>query len=453
MFDAEVPTRRRANAERFSAERSPEAAPPADAFPSVAPPVAPADPIIPTAVPAASPAALHVAAGSTAGATSTAFAGGLTLDAMLAAAAEAGASDIHVTAGRPALMRLDGDLQPIPGFAPPTAASWVESALATVMTAEQDAEFARRGEVDLSYTAAGVGRFRVNVFRQVGQTAVAFRLVASRAFTLEELGAPAIARELALKPRGLVLVTGPTGSGKSTTLTAMVDIVNQTLPAHIVTLEDPIEFQHTSKRSLIHQREIGSDTASFAEGLRRVLRQDPDVILIGELRDPESIMAALSAAETGHLVLSTLHTQGAAKSINRIVDAFPPEQQAQVRAQLGDSLQGIISQTLLPLAQSGGRAIATEVLVNTPAVANMIREGQVAQIYSALQAGSGVGMHTLDQDLKRLVAEGKVALHVAKTFAADPQSLDGVRVQAGDYDLDAWDQHAGSFGRTDGGAG
>ncbi len=249
----------------------------------------------------------------------------------------------------------------------------------------------------------------MNVFRQLGSIAIALRFIPDRVYSLEELGAPPIARDLALLPRGLVLLTGPTGSGKSTTLTAMVDIINELIPAHIITIEDPIEFHHESKRALVHQREVGTDTGSFAEALRRVLRQDPDVILIGELRDPESIRTALSAAETGHLVLSTLHTQGAAKSINRIVDVFPADQQQQIRTQLGDTLQGVISQTLMPLAQTNGRTIATEVLINTPAVANMIREGQVAQLYSAMQAGSSVGMHTLDQDLRRLVEEGTIA--------------------------------------------
>ncbi|MGA7148792.1 MAG: type IV pilus twitching motility protein PilT, partial [Microbacterium sp.] len=259
---------------------------------------------------------------------------------------------------------------------------------------------------------------------------------------LDELGVPAVAHELVLRPRGLVLVTGPTGSGKSTTLSAMIDIVNRTLPAHIVTVEDPVEFQHTSRKSLIHQREIGSDTASFAEALRRVLRQDPDVILIGELRDPASISTALSAAETGHLVLSTLHTQSAAKSINRIVDAFPPDQQTQVRTQLGDTLQGIISQTLLPMAQSDGRAIATEVLINTPAIANLIREGQVSQIYSMLQAGGGLGMHTLDQDLRRLVESGTISMAIAKAYASDPASLDDARVRPRNLDAEAWSLHS-----------
>lgn len=365
------------------------------------------------------------------------------LDAVLATAAAARASDVHLTAGRRALMRVDGDLVPIVGYLDPLSTEWVERALLSIMSPAHAEDFATHGEVDLSYASDGLGRFRVNVFRQLGEVAAALRFIDTRVLSLDELGAPAIARDLALKPRGLVLVTGPTGSGKSTTLTAMVDIINRTLPAHVITIEDPIEFQHESRKALIHQREIGSDTASFAEALRRVLRQDPDVILIGELRDAVSISTALSAAETGHLVLSTLHTQSAAKSINRIIDGFPSHQQDQVRTQLGDSLQGIISQTLLPLAQSTGRTIATEVLINTPAVANLIREGQTAQIYSAMQSGSALGMHTFDQDLRRLVEEGTIAENIARANAADPNSLDGVRVRPRDLDAEAWMTHAG----------
>ena len=369
----------------------------------------------------------------------------LDMDAMLARAARHRASDVHITAEQPPLMRVDGDLAPIPGYPDPLPDSWVEEAALTFMSPLQRKEFEERYEVDLALASPGIGRFRVNVFRQLGAIAIALRFIPDRVYTLEELGAPAIARDLALKPRGLVLLTGPTGSGKSTTLTAMIDIVNQLIPAHIITIEDPIEFHHESKRALIHQREVGSDTASFSEALRRVLRQDPDVILIGELRDPESIRTALSAAETGHLVLSTLHTQGAAKSVNRIVDVFPADQQAQIRTQLGDTLQGVISQTLMPLSQTDGRTIATEVLINTPAVANMIREGQVAQLYSAMQAGASVGMHTLDQDLRRLVEEGVIALNVAKSFAVDPRSLDGAHVRPRDLDAEAWALHAGEW--------
>ncbi|MDN3496118.1 type IV pilus twitching motility protein PilT [Planococcus sp. APC 4015] len=361
---------------------------------------------------------------------------------MLATAGIAGSSDVHLTANHPPLMRVDGDLVQIPGFTAPTGTNWLESALGGIMTNEQVSEFREHGEVDLSFSVPDVARFRVNVFRQLGDVAVALRFIPDKAFSLDQLGVPGIARDLVLKPRGLVLVTGPTGSGKSTTLTAMIDIVNRTLPAHIVTVEDPVEFQHTSRRSLIHQRQIGSDTRSFAEALRRVLRQDPDVILIGELRDPASISTALSAAETGHLVISTLHTQSAAKSINRIVDAFPPDQQTQVRTQLGDTLQGIISQTLLPTANGDGRVIATEVLVNTPAIANLIREGQVSQIYSMIQAGGSLGMHTLDQDLRRLVEDGSLSATLAKAYATDPASFDDIRVRRSGADGASWSMDA-----------
>jgi twitching motility protein PilT len=364
------------------------------------------------------------------------------LTGMLATAHAAGASDVHLTAAMAPLMRIDGDLTTITGFTAPTETSWLESTVGGLMSNEQVSQFRTHGEVDLSASVPGVARLRVNVFRQLGDVAVAMRFIPDKALPLEQLGVPMVAKDLVLKPRGLVLVTGPTGSGKSTTLSAMIDVVNRTVPAHIVTVEDPVEFQHTSQRSLIHQREVGSDTASFSEALRRVLRQDPDVILIGELRDPESISTALSAAETGHLVLSTLHTQSAAKSINRIVDAFPPDQQTQVRTQLGDSLQGIISQTLLPRAQTSGRVIATEVLINTPAIANLIREGQVSQIYSLLQAGGGLGMHTLDQDLKRLVEDGSISMVTAKAYASDPKSMEEARVRPRDLDAEAWSLHA-----------
>ncbi|MDL9981380.1 type IV pilus twitching motility protein PilT [Microbacterium candidum] len=363
------------------------------------------------------------------------------LNRMLAAAGRRRASDVHLTANRPPLMRVDGDLMPIPGFEDTITTEWLAESLFGLLTEPQRAAFDRHGEVDLAYNAPGLARFRVNAFRQEGSIAAALRFIPERVYTLEELGAPEICRDLALKPRGLVLLTGPTGSGKSTTLTSMVDIINRTRPAHIITIEDPIEFHHASAMSLIHQREIGVDTASFSEALRRVLRQDPDVILIGELRDPESISAALSAAETGHLVLSTLHTQGAAKSINRIVDVFPHDQQAQIRTQLGDTLQGVISQTLLPMSQREGRTIATEVLINTPAVANLIREGHVAQLVTSMQAGTQLGMHTLDQDLKRLVQDGEIAIQVARAFAQDPKSLEGVYVQAQEVDAEGWAEH------------
>jgi len=371
---------------------------------------------------------------------------------LLGTAARAGASDVHLTARSVPLMRVDGDLVTIPGYVDSLSRDWAEAAAQALMNEPQREEFETRHEVDLAHATPGIGRFRVNVFRQQGEVAMALRFVPGGVFTIEQLGAPAVARDLALRPRGLVLVTGPTGSGKSATLTAMVDVINSTRPVHVVTIEDPIEFHHESKRALIHQREVGSDTASFTEALRRVLRQDPDVILVGELRDRESISTALSAAETGHLVLSTLHTQGAAKSINRLVDAFPSDQQGQIRTQLGDTLQGIISQTLLPRAQSQGRVIATEVLMNVPAVANLIREGQVSQLYSAMQAGSSVGMHTLDQDLRRLISSGAIAPAVARTFASDPRSLENVHVSSVGVDAESWSNYAGGSQLNDWGS-
>lgn len=364
------------------------------------------------------------------------------LDRLLRAAVAVRASDIHLSAGLPALMRVDGSLVGVPGYPDPLAPAWLESSMLAVMGPSQRESYQTAGGADLAYEIPGVGRFRVNVFRQLGSVAVALRLIPEAVRTLDELGIPQVARQLALRPRGLVLCTGPTGSGKSTTLAAMIDIINQEVPAHIITVEDPIEYIHVSKRALIHQREIGEDTRSFADALRHILRQDPDVILIGELRDAESIQIALTAAETGHLVLGTLHTQGAAKSIDRIIDSFPPHQQDQIRSQLSDTLQGVVSQTLLPRAQSSGRVLATEILVHTPAVANLIREAQVEQIYSVLQASSTLGMHTLDQSLADLVAAGQVSRQVAQGYLVDPHALDNVRVATTDLDADAWSAHA-----------
>ncbi len=364
--------------------------------------------------------------------------GSLPLTELLAVAQRLRASDVHLTEHLPPQIRVDGSLTGVPGGEAPLSDDWFRTALGQMLSRHQLEELERSDEIDLSVQIEGVARFRVNVFRQLGSLAIAMRFISDDAKPLEELGVPDIAAELVMRPRGLVLVTGPTGSGKSTTLASMIDLVNRKLPAHVVTIEDPVEFRHTSKTSLIHQREIGSDTRSFAEAMRRVLRQDPDIILIGELRDPESISTALTAAETGHLVLSTLHTQSAAKSINRIVDAFPPDQQAQVRTQLGDTLQGIITQTLLPRASGHGRVISTEVLVNTPAIANLIREGEVSQIYSMMQAGRSLGMHTLDQDLRTLVDRGEITLELAQSRAQDPKSIaEGVQVRSGLQD-DRW---------------
>ena len=359
-------------------------------------------------------------------------AGAVRIRELLETARTSRASDVHLTQGLPPQMRVDGDLVLIAGGEACVSREWFDGALRDIMSTRQLQELEDADEIDFSVAVEGIARFRVNVFRQLGALAVAMRFIPDETKPLEELGVPTIAADLVTRPRGLVLVTGPTGSGKSTTLAAMIDLVNRKLPSHVVTIEDPVEFRHTSKKALIHQREIGSDTRSFAEAMRRVLRQDPDIILIGELRDPESISTALTAAETGHLVLSTLHTQSAAKSINRVVDAFPPAQQAQVRTQLGDALQGIITQTLLPKASGHGRVIGTEVLVNTPAIANLIREGEVSQIYSMMQAGGELGMHTLDQDLKRLVQKGEISLELAQSRAYDPKSIaEGMNVRSG----------------------
>jgi len=348
------------------------------------------------------------------------------LDLVLTEAARQGASDVHFVAGSPPLMRLHSMLTPAPGWAEPLQPPWLEEQLVGVMSQHQREEFLETRELDMPYSLSGVGRFRVNVHRQRGSVAAAFRLVPTELPELADLGIPAVAHDLALQPRGLVLVTGPTGSGKSTTLAAMVDIVNRERAVHIVTIEDPIEYLHSSKQALVTQREVGSDTRSFTEALRRVLRQDPDVILIGELRDRETIEIALTAAETGHLVLGTLHTQGAASTVNRVIDVFPGEHQAQIRVQLADTLQGVISQTLLRRAGGQGRVVATEVMVRTTAVANLIREGDVAQLYSVMQTGSAYQMHTLDQDLRRLVGEGQLDRMEAASVMVDSSALLGV---------------------------
>ncbi len=350
------------------------------------------------------------------------------LDPILNAAARLGASDVHLSAGREALMRLDGDLVPLPAHRGELAGEWLEAALLGLLEPGMLADFLSAGEIDLAYSLPGGQRVRVNVFRQSSGIAAAMRLVPQRLPSMESLGLPEATEQLALRPNGLVLVTGPSGSGKSTTLAAMVDLVNRRRAGHIVCLEDPIEYLHESRRCLIHQREIGTDSQSYASALRHVLRQDPDVVMIGELRDSESIAIALTAAEAGRLVLGTLHTQGAAKSIDRIIDSFPSGQQGQVRAQLGETLQGVISQVLLPRSDGAGRVLATEVLVHTDAVANLIRAGQVPQLQTVIQTSSGLRMHTLDQSLQNLVRRGAVDRRVAREYASDQAALAAVVV-------------------------
>jgi twitching motility protein PilT len=331
-------------------------------------------------------------------------------------------SDLHISVNAPPSVRVDGGLRALPGV-PPWDANKVNSAILSIMSEEQKQHFAEQLELDFAYTLSETSRFRVNVYQQRNVMGAAFRLIPTEIKQLSQLGVPERIGQFAQLPRGLVLVTGPTGSGKSTTLAALIDLVNSTRSDHIVTVEDPIEFMHGNKKSLVNQREVGHDTHSFANALKHVLRQDPDVILIGELRDLETISVALTAAETGHLVFATLHTQDAAQTIDRIIDVFPPHQQGQVRAQLAATLQGVVCQTLVKKVGGGGRAVATEVLVTTPAVANLIREGKTYQIHSVMQAGRELGMHTMDQHLADLVNAGQISHQSAYEKAHDLEDL------------------------------
>jgi twitching motility protein PilT len=344
------------------------------------------------------------------------------LDALMGVV-RLGASDLHISSNAPPMLRIDGALRPYEG-----AVIWdrerVSRALQTVLNAHQLTTFREELELDLAYTISSNARFRVNIYQQRGDVGAAFRLIPTDIKQLHELGVPESVARFATLPRGLVLVTGPTGSGKSTTLAALVDLVNRTRTDHIVTVEDPIEFLHKNQKALVNQREVGADTHSFAAALKHVLRQDPDVILIGELRDLETISVALTAAETGHLVFATLHTQDAPQTIDRVIDVFPPHQQGQVRAQLAATLQGVICQTLVKRATGKGRAVATEVLVTTPAVANLIREGKTYQIPTAMQAGRDLGMHTMDQHLAELVNTGVITRLAALEKAHDIDSFE-----------------------------
>jgi len=313
------------------------------------------------------------------------------------------ASDLHLSSGVPAMLRVDGDLMPLSDDV--LTHEDIHAALMTIMSSTQQANFKRNLECDFSLDIADVSRFRVNVFQQTRGVSAVFRVIPHHMPSLEKLNAPVIFSQLIQSPRGLVLVTGPTGSGKSTTLAAMLHALNLMQSKHIVTLEDPIEFVHTPQQCLIQQREVGTHTHSFANALRAALREDPDVILVGELRDLETIRLAITAAETGHLVLGTLHTSSAAKTINRIVDVFPAEEKDMVRSMLSESLNAVISQVLCKRKDGAGRVAAYEVMVGTPAVRNLIREGKVAQLYSAIQTGRAVGMQTLDQSLTALVQQ------------------------------------------------
>ena len=341
-----------------------------------------------------------------------------------------GASDLHITAGSPPVLRIDGSLKPLQN-APIWSGEKVAVALASALTPSQRTTFDRDLELDFAYTISGGTRFRVNFYQQRGSIGAAFRIIPSVIKSLAELGIPGSVANFATLPRGLVLVTGPTGSGKSTTLAALVDLVNSTRTDHIVTVEDPIEFLYPNKKSVVNQREVGTDTHSFATALKHVLRQDPDVILIGELRDLETISVALTAAETGHLVFATLHTQDAAQTIDRIIDVFPPHQQSQVRAQLAATLQGVICQSLVKRLDGNGRVAVTEVLVAMPAIANLIREGKTFQIISSMQAGRAIGMHTMDQHLAELVKTRTITYETARMSAHDVDGLERLLERTG----------------------
>jgi twitching motility protein PilT len=335
---------------------------------------------------------------------------------------EARASDVHITAGVPPAIREKGKIAHMEGF-PVLSGQETREIVYGILNEDQRKRFENNKQLDFAYAIPGVARFRVNCFFQRGSVSAAFRLVPQEIPHLDSLGVPQVLRELTQKPRGFVLVTGPTGSGKSTTLAAMLDVINSERPDHILTIEDPIEFLHEHKKSIVNQREVGSDAPDFALGLRAALREDPDDILVGEMRDLETMATALTAAETGHLVFATLHTQSTSQTVDRIIDVFPPQQQGQVRSQLSIALQGIVTQQLLPTLDGMGRTVACEVLVPTPAVRNLIREGKTHQIYAALQTSGAAGMQTMDADLVRLVREGKISRSLAEQRSAVPEEL------------------------------
>ncbi|QBZ83779.1 Twitching mobility protein [Hydrogenovibrio crunogenus] len=326
------------------------------------------------------------------------------------------ASDLHLSAGTAPMLRSDGDMRRID--LPELDAKTLQNMLYQIMSKPQQEQFETAFEIDFSYELPNIARFRVNIFQQNRGMSAVFRTIPNKVMTFEELNAPEILKEIAQTPRGIVLVTGPTGSGKSTTLAAMIDFINETQQAHILTIEDPIEFIHQPKNALINQREVHRDTHHFSNALRSALREDPDVILVGEMRDLETISLALTAAETGHLVLATLHTSSAAKSIDRIIDAFPAGEKNMVRSMLSESLKAVISQTLLK-KQNGGRVAAHEILLGSPAIRNLIREDKVPQMYSVIQTSNKLGMQTLDQDLQRLVKNGIVNKEIARSKAVN----------------------------------
>ena len=339
---------------------------------------------------------------------------------LLAFGVKQNASDLHLSAGLPPMIRVDGDIRRI--NVPEMDHKQVHDMVYDIMSDKQRKDYEEYWETDFSFEIPGLARFRVNAFNHNRGSGAVFRTIPSKILSLEDLDAPKIFQDISEFPRGIVLVTGPTGSGKSTTLAAMVDYKNETEYGHILTVEDPIEFVHESKKCLVNQREVHRDTLGFNEALRSALREDPDTILVGEMRDLETIRLALSAAETGHLVFGTLHTSSAAKTIDRIVDVFPGGEKSMVRSMLSESLKAVIAQTLLKKT-GGGRIAAHEIMIGTPAIRNLIREDKVAQMYSAIQTGQSIGMKTLDQDLKALLAKGVISKEEARKKAAHPDQL------------------------------
>jgi twitching motility protein PilT len=348
--------------------------------------------------------------------------GELHVNDMLIRVVELGGSDLHLTAGIQPSVRVHGDIKPLTEF-PVMNGSEIRRMIYAILTQKQRERFENDLELDTSHSVPGVGRFRVNVFLQRDSVGSVMRVIPFEIVPFENLGLPESVLQFATEPRGLVLVTGPTGSGKSTTLASLVDVINSTRNVHIMTVEDPIEFLHDHKAAVVNQREVGEDTHSFSKALKHVLRQDPDVILVGEMRDLETISTALTAAETGHLVFATLHTQDAPQSIDRVIDVFPSHQQQQIRVQLAASLQGVVTQQLAPTIGGTGRVVAAEVLVATPAVRNLIREGKTHQIYSAMQAGGKYGMQTMDMSLAALIKQGRISRDVGYQRCANEDDL------------------------------
>ena len=357
----------------------------------------------------------------------------ISIDSLLEQTVALDASDLHLTVGSPPAVRVRGHLRRLEG-APALGADETQQLLYRILSSERQKQLEVKRQLDFSHSVPGLARFRVNIFFQRGSLGGAFRLIPAELKTLEELGLPASLHDLTNKPRGLVLVTGPTGSGKSTTLAALVDEINRTRADHILTIEDPVEFIHRHKGCIVNQREIGADATSFGEALRAALRQDPDVILLGEMRDLETIATALTAAETGHLVFGTLHTQSAPSTVDRIIDVFPAEQQEQVRIQLAATLQGVVTQTLLPTADGRGRIAALEILYPDDAVRNLIRQAKVEQIYSVMQTNTARGMQTMEQALGDLTQRGVITKEAALASTSRPDQLESLLARAGFVD-------------------